>query len=205
MKLQIAIDLTNTEDALKIFKKIKNYIDIVELGTPLIKAEGLSIVKKFKKFKKPIVADLKTMDVGSLEAELAFEAGADIATVCGCTNLSTIKNGIKAARKYKKKIMVDLIAVEDIVKRTKEIKKLKPHYICVHTGIDVQNKKSCLTDLKKISKIINNKKIAVAGGINLNNIDKIVKYKPEIIIVGGGITKSKNPKKTAKLIKEKLK
>jgi len=203
MKLQIALDLTNKKDALTICKKINKNIDIIELGTPLIKQQGLKIIKSFKKFKKPLVADLKTMDVGFLEAELAFKAGADITTVCGCSDNETIKGAIKAAKKHKKKIYVDLISVKDTKKRAKEVLKLGANYVCIHTAIDAQKKgKSPLNDLKKISKIT--KKIAIAGGINKKNINKITKYKPEIIIVGSAITKSKNPQKITKTIKEKL-
>ena len=117
MKLQLALDFDNKKDALKICKKVKKYVDIIELGTPLIKQEGLRVLRKFKKFKKLIVADLKTMDTGFFEAEMAFKSGADIATVCGCADESTIKGAIKAARKYKKKICVDLISVKNNKKR----------------------------------------------------------------------------------------
>ena len=72
MKLQVALDLTSKRKALEICRKVARYVDIIELGTPLIKQEGLKIVKDFKQFKKPIVVDLKTMDTGFLEAELAF-------------------------------------------------------------------------------------------------------------------------------------
>jgi 3-hexulose-6-phosphate synthase len=206
MKLQIALDLTNKKEAFRICRKVVKYIDIIELGTPLIKSEGINIIKYFKRFKKPIVADLKTMDTGFLEAELAFKYRADITTVCACADNSTILGAIKIAKKYKKKVLVDLISVKDVTKRAKEVLKLGPDYICIHTGIDVQKKgKSPLEDLKKVSKIIKKNKISVAGGINLKNIDKILKYKPEIIIVGSAITKSKNPEIAAKSLKEKLK
>jgi 3-hexulose-6-phosphate synthase len=203
MKIQLALDV-GKKKALQICKKISKYVDIIELGTPLIKQEGLKIIKEFKKFRKPILADLKTMDVGFLEAEMAFKAGADITTVCGSADLPTIQGAIKAGKKYNKKVLVDLIGMK-INKKTKQIKKLNPDYICVHTSIDTQKKgKTPLKNLKKISKIISNMKIAVAGGINLKNINSIIKYKPEIIIIGGAITKSKEPEEIIKKLKEKI-
>ncbi len=205
MKLQVALDLANKKDALSMCRKIKNHVDIIELGTPLIKQEGLKIIKKFMKFKKPIVADLKTMDTGFFEAEMAFNNGADISSVCGVSDLSTIKGAIKSARKHRKKIIVDLINLRDI-KKIKQIIKLNPSYIGVHTGIDMQKKgQTPMNSLNWISKLIDNKKIAVAGGINLKNIDNIVKYNPEIVIVGSAITKSKDPGKIAERLKKKLK
>jgi len=196
MKLQLALDC-DLKKALKICKDANKHIDIIELGTPLIKKEGLGIIKKFRKFKKPILADLKTMDTGFLEAEMAFKAGADIATVCGSADVPTIQGAVNAARKYKKKIYVDTIGVKNI----KRVLKLKPHYVEVHTSIDSQNKgKSIVSNLKKIGKV--KIKLAVAGGINLKNISKVKKYKPDVVIVGGAITKSKNPEKIAGELKE---
>ncbi len=206
MKFQIALD-TNKKKALSLCKKTKKYIDVIELGTPLIKQEGLKTIKEFKKFKKTIFADLKTMDTGFLEAELAFKSGADIVSVCGNASNYTIKEAIKASKKYNKKILVDLIGVNlNFQKKVKEISKMNPDYICVHTGIDEQNKgKNPFEKLKKISKIIKKRKIAVAGGINKKNIKKVLEYSPEIVIIGGAITKSKNPEKQAKEIKEIIK
>lgn len=205
MKLQIALDV-NKKKALSISREVAEYVDIIELGTPLIKQEGLKIVKQFKKFKLPIVADLKTMDTGDLEAEMAFKAGADIVSVCASADDSTIVGVVKTARKYKKKSFVDLIAVEDVVNRSKEVLRLKPDYIGVHTGIDVQKKGgNIFANLKKVSKIVSGKtKIAVAGGIDVSKARKLLKYNVEIVIVGGAITKSKSPGVVAKEIKEVL-
>lgn len=206
MMLQLALDFTNKKKALKICKKVSRYIDIIEIGTPLIKAEGVDIIKSFKKFRKPILADMKTMDVGFLEEQLAYRHGANLATVCGTASDETIKRAIKASKKYKKKIVVDLISVKNKFKRAKQVLKWGANYICVHTGIDIQRKGgSPFRDLIKLSKLINKKKICVAGGITLKTIDLVIKYKPGIVVVGGGITKAKNPEKTTREIKDKIK
>ncbi len=208
MKLQLALDLTDINKAKKICEKTKNYVDIIELGTPLIKQNGIKCIKEFKKFKKVLVADFKTMDTGFLEAEIAFKAGADISTVCANADIDTIRGSVKASKKYNKKISVDLINVKNIRKRVKEINKISPKvdYICVHTGIDQQNKgEKPLEIIIKIHKLIPCKKISIAGGINEKNIGKILKFNPEVVIVGGAITKSKNPEKSAEKIKSLIK
>lgn len=208
MKLQLALD-TELKKGLRIAKNVSDYVDIIEMGTPLIKREGARVVKKFKKFRKPIMADLKTMDTGSLEAEIAFNAGADITTVLGASDIDTIKGAVKAARKYKKETLVDLINVQD-KNKIKEIIKLKPDYICTHTGIDMQNRgEAPFEDLKKLKKMLknsNNKKtkISVAGGICMDNIDKVIKEKPDVIVVGGTITKADHPEDIAKQINNKI-
>jgi len=205
MKLQLALD-TKLNEGIKLAEKTIDYIDIIELGTPLIKESGIkNTIKKFKKFKKPILADLKTMDTGYLEAEIAFKEGANIVSICGSADNSTISQAVKAAKKYNGKIIVDMINVKNLKKRFKEIKNLNFNYLLVHTGIDVQKKGgNPLRDLEKISKLIGREKLAVAGGINLKNIPELMKINPEIIIVGGAITNSKDPKKISKKLKEKI-
>ncbi len=201
MKLQLALDV-DKKKALSICKKVSKFIDIIELGTPLIKQEGLKAVKEFKKFRKPLVADLKTMDTGFHEAELAFKAEADITTVCGCADDETIKGSIKAAKKYKKECLVDLISSKNVVKRAKQVNKLKPNYICVHTAIDVQDKKDPFSNFKKVKKIVDCK-VSVAGGITPKTISKV--KDADIVIVGGAITKAKNPIKVCKELRERIK
>lgn len=202
MKLQVALDV-NKEKALEIADKVKNQVDIIELGTPLIKQEGLGVIEKFKRFEKPIFADLKTMDTGFLEAEMAFEAGADITSVCGAADDNTILGAVRAGREHGKEVLADLISVKNIGKRAKEINGLGADYIGVHSGIDAQKEgASPLGDLREVSKVIPNNKIAVAGGIDLESIDRIVEQEPEIVIVGSAITKSKNPLQVARKLKE---
>jgi hypothetical protein len=102
MKLQLAIDLLSVPDALSLLHKVAPYVDVIELGTPLIKQEGLSVVTDIKAAypEKLVFADMKTMDAGELEADLAFKAGADIMTVLGTAGDSTIAGAVKAGKKH---------------------------------------------------------------------------------------------------------
>lgn len=209
MKLQLALD-TDLKTGVKVTKKTSEYVDIIEIGTPLVKREGMGVVRKFKKFKKPIMADLKTMDTGSLEAEMAFKEGAEITSVCGASDIDTIAGAVKAAKKNKKETLVDLINVKN-KNKIKKIIDLKPDYVCTHTGIDMQNQgMTPFEDLKKLQKMLKESKnrktkVSVAGGINLENIDQVIKQRPDVVIVGGAITKADNPKEVVKELKEKIK
>ena len=118
--LQVALDLLNEHRALAIAKDaVKGGADWLEAGTPLIKSEGMDIVRKLKdKFpKKTLVADMKTMDTGAFETEMATKAGADIVVILAAADDSTIKDALKSSRKYGSKLMVDLIGVKDKIKR----------------------------------------------------------------------------------------
>ncbi len=205
--LQVALDLLNEDRAIKIAEEsIKGGADFIEAGTPLIKSEGMNVIRKLReKFPdKKIVADMKIMDTGAFETEMASKAGADIICILGCADNSTIKDALKSARKFGSKLMVDLIGVKDKLKRTQELEKIGIDYICVHIGIDEQMiGKKPLELLKKIVKKTNIP-VAVAGGINSETAGEIVKKGASVIIVGGAITKAKNVKKATEKIKHAI-
>lgn len=204
--LQVALDCTIRESALNLSDEVAEYVDILEAGTPLIKIAGLSIVKELKEKypDKKVLADMKTMDVGRLEAEQAFREKADIVTVLGASSDETIRGAVEAARDYNKEVMVDLISVEDKAGRAKEAERLGADYIGVHSGIDRQDKENPLEDLKKIMDSAS-VKVIVAGGININTIGSFRELSPDVIVVGGGITKADDPSQSAKELKEALK
>lgn len=114
MKIQFAIDTLTTAHALELAAAAAPHVDVLELGTPLIKAEGLPAITAMKEAfpDKIVFADLKTMDAGELEADIAFQAGADLVTVLGVADDSTIAGAVKAAKAHGKGIVVDLIGVK---------------------------------------------------------------------------------------------
>ena len=202
--LQVALDLLNEHRALAIAKdSVKGGADWLEAGTPLIKSEGIDVVRKLKELfpDKTLVADMKTMDTGAFETEMAAKAGADVVCILAAADDSTIIDALKSARKYGTKLMVDLIGVEDKVKRAKDLEKLGVDYLCMHVGIDEQmvGKKpvGILTSVVKNTNI----PLAVAGGINSETAANVVKAGASIVIVGGAITKAKDVTKATKLIK----
>jgi len=205
--LQVALDLLNEHRALAIAKdSVKGGADWLEAGTPLIKSEGMDVVRKLKEVfpDKTLVADMKTMDTGAFETEMAAKAGADVVCILAAADDSTIIDALKSARKYGTKLMVDLIGVEDKVKRAKDLEKLGVDYLCMHVGIDEQmvGKKpvGILTSVVKNTNI----PLAVAGGINSETAANVVKAGASIVIVGGAITKAKDVTKATKLIKMAL-
>lgn len=209
--LQVALDLIDLDKALEIARKAwDNGADILEAGTPLIKSEGLRAVKVLRKeFPDAIiVADMKTVDVGGLEVELAANAGADIITVMGFSWNSTIKTAIEAARKYNVLVEADLMYVEDPVKRALELKKLGVDIIGIHVGIDIQKERgitasALLKEIRRIVSIYGNN-VSVAGGLREDNVGDVVRAGARIIVVGSAITKSKNPADATRKIKEAI-
>jgi len=141
--LQVALDLINAERAVTIAREaVAGGADWLEAGTPLIKSEGIGIVRQLKTLGKKVVADMKTMDVGAVEAEIAAKAGADVICVLGLASDETLKEAIKSAHVYGAAVMVDLIGVgsSDIVGRAIGAEKMGADYVCVHVAVDEQMK-----------------------------------------------------------------
>lgn len=187
MELQLALDFISIEDSIELLKEVGDSIDIVEIGTPFIVKDGMRAVREVRKAfpNLKILADLKIMDAGKEETACAVEAGADIVTVLGASNDTTIRVSAEAAHKAGKKIMVDMIDVPDVEARAAEIDKLGVDYICVHTAFDVQSTGlNPLEELQKVNRVVKNARSAVAGGIKLATIEGIAAEKPAILIVG---------------------
>jgi 3-hexulose-6-phosphate synthase len=209
MELQLALDLVDIPQAKKLVKEVEAYIDIVEIGTPVVINEGLRAVKEIKEAfpNLRVLADLKIMDAAGYEVMKASEAGADIVTVLGASEDMTIKGAVEEARKQGKQILVDMISVKNLEQRAQEIDALGVDYICVHTGYDLQAVgKNSFEDLLTIKRVVKQAKTAIAGGIKLSTLPEVVKANPDLVIVGGGITGQEDQQAAAaemqKLIKQ---
>ena len=201
LELQLAIDLLNKEEAAELANKVKDYVDIVEIGTPIVINEGLPSVQHLNDNVDgvKVLADLKIMDAADYEVSQAVKFGADIVTILGVAEDASIKAAVDEAHKHGKQLLVDMIAVQDLEKRAKDLDDLGADYIAVHTGYDLQAEgQSPLESLRKVKSVISNSKVAVAGGIKPDTIKDIVAENPDFIIVGGGIANADDPVEAAK-------
>jgi 3-hexulose-6-phosphate synthase / 6-phospho-3-hexuloisomerase len=204
--LQVALDFTDLNRALILADEVSPYVDWIEAGTPLIKAEGMTAIRELKKRfpKKTIVADLKIADTGDIETEMAAKSGADIVTVLASMDDATISQAVKSAKKYDCKVLVDLLNVSDPVTRAIEVEALGADIIMIHTGIDQQMRDSNLFErLKKVSSSVG-VPVAAGGGIKPENVAEALKNGADILIVGGAITKAKDARSAAKQFKEAI-
>ncbi len=208
MKLQISLDLVDTKKALEMTEQIKDIIDIVEVGTPMIIREGLHPVRELKSRYKDlcVLADTKIVDGGEIESADAFMAGADIVTVLAFSQDETIKGVVKTAKKFNRKTMADMICIKDITIRAKELDQMGVDYICIHTAVDVQSTgQSPYADLAAIHPLLKNAKSALAGGVNIQSVPKFYQYNPEIVVVGGALTSQENLREAVIQMQNELK
>lgn len=205
--LQVALDFTRIEDALKVSEAvISGGADWLECGTPLIKSEGVKAIKTLKTTFPdiPLVADLKTMDTGALEAELAFSSGADVITVLAAADNKTILDALEVAKNYGGLVMADLINYPTPLNRAKELEILGVHIILMHLGIDQQRFRAFpIDDIPLVKKEIKSF-LAVAGGLNDLTARQAFLNGADILVVGGFITRSANPREATRKIKEAL-
>jgi len=207
MKLQLALDVFSLNDALVLTGKVKDYIDIIEIGTPFLLEEGMSAVRQFRSNfpDKKIFADTKIMDAGELEAASAIQAGADYVTVLAVTDIATVEACVSTANKYGKEIIADMICVDDIPAKVRQLEAAGVHGIAVHTGVDQQKMgRTPLDDLKVIKEHCKNADIYVAGGISLKTVLSYAEHKPDVLIVGGAVGSAANPVEEAKNIRMEL-
>lgn len=191
--LQVALDFENLSRALEAAREaVEGGADWVEAGTPLIKSEGLDAVRELKKAfpQHRVVADLKVMDTGAFEVEIAAKAGADIVTVLGAADDDTIAEAVRGGELYGAEIVVDLLNVPDPVARARRAAELGAAAVCWHVGIDMQMQAKTpfevLEALARSSPI----PVAVAGGLNSESVARAARAGAQILIVGGAITKS---------------
>jgi len=207
MKLQLAIDLLSVPDALSLLHKVAPYVDVIELGTPLIKQEGMNVVTDIKAAhpEKLIFADMKTMDAGELEADIAFKAGADIMTVLGLAGDSTIAGAVKAGKAHGKAVVADMIGVADKPKRMKELKALGVSWVELHSGLDEQAQAGY--SIESLLEVGRNAEIpfSVAGGINTERIEGVESAGATIAVAGAAIYGAKDPEAAAKRLRERIK
>lgn len=151
-----------------------------------------------------LLADMKTIDTGAMEVEMAAKAGADIVILLGNADDSTIIDAIHSAHRYGVKLMVDLISEENPITRAKELEKLGIDYINIHVGIDQQM--LGMDPIEILKQIVSEVTIpiAVAGGIDAHTAAKAVIAGADVVIVGGNITRTDNVTKAAREIRKSV-
>src|SRR5881409_1601557 len=205
--LQVALDFMHAKRAIQAAKEaVEGGADWIEAGTPLIKSEGVEVLRELRRTfpGRTLVADLKTMDTGAFEVEIAAKAGADVITVMGVTDDATILEAVRAARRYGSKIMVDLMRVTYKPARAKELEKLGVDYLNMHVSIDEQMiAHTPLQELKAVA-AATSLPVAVAGGLNSETVGQALKAGASIVIVGGAIIKAEKVADATRTIKKAM-
>ena len=205
--VQISLDVTDIDEALSTAEMaLRAGVDWLEAGTPLIIAEGMHGVRDLrKKFPKtPIVADLKTMDGGWLEAQLMAEAGATLVVVMGQAHEETIRCVVKAGKDFGIKVMGDNMICPDMVAGAKRLEDLGCDYIVHHIGYDErrgiaargERMPSPLDQLREVVQAVSIPVQAV-GGLSIEQAIDTPRYGAPLVVLGAPLTIDADAFKTA--------
>jgi 3-hexulose-6-phosphate synthase len=204
MKLQLALD-GPLQSSLRILAMVRPYIDIAEIGTPLLYRQGIAAAHRFRQAfpHLPLLADLKIVDAGEEEAEIAFQAGCDYVTVLAFASQETVLGALRAARTWSGKVMADMLQAPDPVARAGTLLALGCHLLCIHTPHDLLAAgKDPTADLRALRGALPTAPLAVAGGIRPDTLPAIGILEPEIVIVGSAITQASDPEAVARAMRQ---
>ncbi len=195
--IQVALDLPDWEIQKKVLSKLPQSEKlIIEAGTPLIKKYGISIIQKIKEFfpKNPVLADLKTLDVGEIEVKFSYEADAQLAVCSGLANPASIDKFIQACNEVEILSVIDLMEVSDPLAKLKQLT-TKPDVIIFHRAIDAeavqanpQARWKAIPEIKEYFAPDHKVAVAVAGGITPETGKEAISMGADILIVGRYIT-----------------
>ena len=205
--VQISLDLTDIDEAIETAAlAMRAGVDWLEAGTPLILAEGLHGVKKLREAfpDAPIVADLKTMDGGYLEAEMMAKAGATHVVVMARAHEETIKCVVQAGHDFGVEVMGDNLGAPDMISAAKMLEDLGCDYVIHHIGYDERRGiaaqgKRMPSPLDQLREVVNavNIPVQAVGGLSLEQAIQCPQYGAPLVVLGAPLTIDADAFKTA--------
>ena len=220
--VQISLDLVSVDEALATAEMaLRAGVDWLEAGTPLLLAEGLHGVRALReRFPAvPIVADLKTMDGGYLEAEMMAKAGATHVVVMARAHEATLRAVVQAGRDCGCKVMGDDLACDDKVAAAKWMEELGCDHVIHHVGYDerrwiaAQGRRppNPLDELRRIVQAVH-VPVQAVGGLSIDQAVRTPEYGAPLVVIGAPLaidseqfrTASGNLEETLRLICDKV-
>ncbi|SFH55143.1 orotidine 5'-phosphate decarboxylase / HUMPS family protein [Pisciglobus halotolerans] len=206
MKLQTAIDRVSLEDAVAMAKALNGKMDILEMGTSLIKDYGNLAIEQIRQVltETELLVDLKTIDEGAYEFRQGYLHGGDILTVMGAASYDTLKACYEVSQEKGKTMMIDLLEVDE--NKIEQILDFDEAIFCLHHSIDRKDTLDATGSVAAFhQRFPQVKRIAIAGGIDLQQAKELAAQGlTEIVIVGSKITKSSEPAKTVEMFMEAI-
>jgi 3-hexulose-6-phosphate synthase/6-phospho-3-hexuloisomerase len=205
--VQISLDLTDMDEAVRFAEMALGAgVDWLEAGTPLILAHGMHAVRTLRdRFPKaPIVADLKTMDGGWLEAEIMAKAGATQVVVMARAHEETIKQVVQAGRDFGIEVMGDNLGCGDMVAGAKRLEELGCDYVIHHVGFDERRGiaargKRMPSPLDQLRKVVAAVEVPVqaVGGLTIDEAVRTPEYGAPLVVIGAPLAIDADAFKTA--------
>lgn len=205
--VQISLDLTSIPEALETAGlALRAGVDWLEAGTPLIIAQGMNGVRELRRSfpKTPIVADLKTMDGGWLEAEVMAKAGATHVVVMGQAHRETVELVVRAGRDFGIEVMGDNMVMPDPVDGARQLEDAGCHYVIHHIGYDFRNVRrqrgeAVPSPLDRLREVVQAVRVPVqaVGGLSIRQAIQTPEYGAPLVVIGAPLAIDANSFQTA--------
>jgi 3-hexulose-6-phosphate synthase len=205
-RVQVALDMTELPRALAVAEALAPWCEVIEAGTPLLYEHGLAAVAALKARcpERLILADLKIVDAGYLEASCAFRRGADLVTVLGVADDATIRGALQAAREAGGRLVADHLQVPDVVARARQLEALGVDLLCLHTAYDRKDSGADpLAELRLVRPQVQ-AELAVAGGLTAANAPAAAALGADLLVIGGYLTQHPEPAAAAAALRAVL-
>lgn len=207
MKLQVAIDRIALEEAVGLARALNGHVDIIEIGTSLIKDYGNVAIEKIKEVVtgSQILVDSKTIDEGTYEFNQAFKYGADIVTVMGAASYETLLACYEVTQQQGGTMMIDLLNLDPTY--IASITDFPQAIYLLHSSVDKQQSNQAVSEIMDFKQLYGHiQHLAIAGGVDYNATQALAAQGiVETVVVGSKITNSESPIDTAKKFMEVLK
>jgi len=209
--LQVALDLVDLAVVRRVLSQLPDSDHLlIEVGTPLVKKFGASVVKEIRTVRPSsfVVLDLKTLDTGNLEVRLAADATADAVVISGLAPKKTLELAIQEARKTGIYSVIDMLNVPDPLAVLRSLSAL-PDVVEMHRAIDQEAERhnwEAIAEIKRMAATSDRKiLVAVAGGIRVDTVASALSSGADIVVSGRAITGSKDVKDAAEQFLSELK
>ena len=214
MKLQVTLDTMSVEAGIALLRDVAPYLDIIEVGTPLLLDTGMQAITEVKRAfpDVEVLADTKIWHDGTRIAASAFDHGADMVSVLGATTDAEIQAVVDYAQAGGHAVTADLSGIRGLVQRASELEDLGVRYMMVPSGLRRENtiEDDALhrntramggTPLALVRNVMrglsNAKEVAVVDNITLENLDQVLATKPGVLLIGRAILAAESPAKAA--------
>jgi 3-hexulose-6-phosphate synthase len=187
--VQISLDLTSINEALAVADvAVRAGVQWLEAGTPLILAEGTRAIRALHDTfpAHPIVADLKIMDGGALETDLAADAGASFVVVMSRATDATVRAVVRAARNRGIRVMADILGADDYRAEARRMEDLGADVVIAHLGFDERAEASQRSVFDFLPDVIAGTSLPVqaVGGIRLSDLSRLPGLGAPLVVVG---------------------
>ena len=188
-KVQISLDLTTLDEALATADiAVRAGVDWLEVGTPLLLAEGAHAVRALHERhpRHPIVADVKTMGAGYHEAEMMYAAGASFVVVMGQAHVHTLREAVRAARDRGGRVMGDVMLCPDKVEVARKMEAMGVDVVIVHTGYDERHAQKGLSPLADLARVRSAVALPIqaVGGLSIEQAARCPSLGAPLVVIG---------------------